>query len=400
MPAQSYMLDRFEAYSSKLTPNHRHLIKAAAELIESSFSDGPRLSMIRIQGHAAFFDLDPTPKVPYFTQGQQRADAVFEALFDELRDRGLDQLVEILEVTSAGTDQPVASNKTQNGRARNRRVEIELSQIDTTLAPWRWICRLEIDFGQDVTSPYAPFGPVLRKGVGTGVLISDRHVLTSAHNVTALLRKRTVGIDYGWVRPKRIKVSPGYDGAGTIVRTPYGTRNADPGKIHVFPGFDKPWDFGDYNFDGTMTPPANQSKSALDLAIVEVDRVFGRRPLWWGQSGPFPLGLPDFALIGEILTRRDPHIRTAGYGIPARQLLFSKGLYRRVQKTDRLVDDHISTEPGNSGSPHWVRDADGLNRLIAIQMGDNKPPGDNNTVGGDVAVALSKSKIAWIRGII
>jgi hypothetical protein len=394
VPAQTYVLDRFEAYSSELTPNHRHLIKAAVDTIERSFSSGPRLSMIRIEGHAAFFDQDPTPKVPYVTQGLQRAEAVVDAVHEALRTRGLDQLVEILSVTSAGVDEPVTSNKTKDGRARNRRAELELSQIDATLAPWRWICRLEIDFGRDVTSPYAPFGGPLRKGVATGVLISNRHVLTSAHNVAALVRKKTLGIDYSWVRPKRIKVSPGYNGGGTIVRTPYGTRTADPAKVQVFPGFDGPWDHGDYLFDGTMTAVANFRKSAQDLAIVEVDRDFARGPLWWGQSGPFPVGLPKFDLLSELLARRDPHIRTAGYGDPFDELLFSKGLYRRHQKTDLLIDDRITTEPGNSGSPHWVKDAAGMNRLIAIQMGDN------SGLGGDVAVALSPAKLSWIRRIL
>ena len=390
---QSYNLDRFEAYSSELTPNHRHLIGAAVDAIEGSFGDGPRLSMIRIEGHAAFFDQDPTPKVPYVTQGLQRAEAVTDALHDELRTRGLDQLVEIVSVTSAGVDEPVTSNKTKDGRARNRRVALDLSQIDATLAPWRWICRLEIDFGQNVNSPYFPSGGPLRKGVGTGVLISERHVLTSAHNVVALLRRK-VGIDFSWVRPKRIKVSPGYDGGGTIVRTPYGTRKVDLTKVHVFPGFDDPWDHGDYLFDGRMTAAANQRKSAQDLAIVEVDRAFARSPRWWGQSGPFPVGLPSFDLLGELLVRRDSHVRTAGYGDPFDQLLFSKGLYRRRQKTDMIVDDRITTQPGNSGSPHWVRDGAGMNRLIAIQMGDN------TVEGGDVAVALSPGKLRWIKRIV
>src|SRR6188768_4200209 len=96
VPAQSYNLDRFEAYSSELTPNHRHLIKAAVDAIERSFSDGPRLSMIRIEGHAAFFDQDPTPKVPYVTQGLHRAETVVDVLHAELRTRGLEQLIEIL----------------------------------------------------------------------------------------------------------------------------------------------------------------------------------------------------------------------------------------------------------------------------------------------------------------
>lgn len=392
MPAQSYMLDRFEAYSSELTPNHRHLIKAAVDAVEGSFSDGPRLSEIRIKGHAAFFDQDPTPKVPYVTQALQRAEAVLDAFLVELADRGLEQHIEIVSMTSAGVDEPVTSNKTRDGRARNRRVELELNQIDATLRPWCWICRLEVDFGQDVNSPYRPFGGPLRKGVATGVLISNRHVLTSAHNVIALLRKKEMGIDYDWVRPKRIRVSPGYDGAGTIVRRPFGTRTADPAKIQVFPGFARPWNHGDYNWDGTMTQAANFRKTAQDLAIVEVDRDFARRPLWWGQSGPFPVGLPSFDLLSEVLARRDPLIRTAGYGAPSNQLLFSKGLYRRQQKTDRLVDDRITTQLGNSGSPHWVKDSDGMDRLIAIQMGDNSD--------GDVAVALSPAKMSWIRGII
>jgi len=104
--------------------------------------------------------------------------------------------------------------------------------------------------------------------------------------------------------------------------------------------------------------------------------------------------MPSFALLSDVLSRRDPHIRTAGYGEPFAQLLFSKGLYRRHQTSDRLIDDRITGRPGNSGSPHWVKDDAGMTRLIAIHMGDN------TVEGGDVAVALSPAKLNWIRRIL
>lgn len=388
-----YTLDRFKAYSSDLTDRHRRLIDSITSSIENSFEGGgPRLSMIKIEGHAAFYDKNPNPKIPYIQQGRNRANKVLNALHERLKVRGLERLVEIWSVHSAGVEDPVTHNRTQSSRARNRRVEVEISQIDTKLAPWRWICRLEIDFGQDVCSIYKPLGPSAQKGIGSGVLISERHILTSAHNVAAL-RKNKNSLSYTWVQPKKIRVSPGWISSGQIPRTPFGTRLANPVKTRLFSGFDNRYDSGDYNWDGTMKHKANFSKSAKDLAIVEVKKSFSRRPLWWGHTDQFPLGIPNFSILTEIAKERDNFIRTAGFGESYDQLVFSKGVFRQHQKAGLIVDDDVSTSRGHSGGPHWARDSSGKTRLIAIHMGDND-------VGGDVAVALTPKKKKWINSII
>lgn len=101
----------FEVGRAELLPSARQNIDDVIELLESE--PGKR---IRIEGHT-----DATgPAALNLRLSQQRADAVRAALIERGIEPGR------MEAVGMGEDFPIASNDTEAGRARNRRVDIIL----------------------------------------------------------------------------------------------------------------------------------------------------------------------------------------------------------------------------------------------------------------------------------
>ena len=222
-----YTLHGFASYSHELTNTHRRLIRDTCQAISESLDSNMPLARITVTGHAAFWSADPTPEVPYHTQGRRRALAVLEALEDELAARDLAHLVDVDFPRSASTSEPIGDNATRAGRALNRRAEILIEEMDPELLPTRWTCRIEAKFGAEVVSA-GDLNDKLPKGgtvVCSGVLVSDRHVLTSAHMLWKL-RRVNKGRDLKWQLPSRIRVIPGARGGAHLVTKPHGTWGA------------------------------------------------------------------------------------------------------------------------------------------------------------------------------
>jgi outer membrane protein OmpA-like peptidoglycan-associated protein len=122
------VLDRFEFDRIALRPEHLKKIEDVVTHVMASWRRGGPVRLIRIVGHT-----DNTGQSSYNAQlGRRRALAVRDRLRGRLEQswpritRGIRFAVE-----SRGATQPVANNRTQAGRAQNRRVEVFLTEERT-----------------------------------------------------------------------------------------------------------------------------------------------------------------------------------------------------------------------------------------------------------------------------
>lgn len=117
------ILDRFQFDRPGVQPHHRPIIEEMARIVVASAGRPNAIHTIRIVGHA-----DSAGGDQYnLNLGQQRAVAVQQELaaaIDRLRP-GHSRTLSIVP-QSLGESQPIAGNTTQEGRARNRRVEVTL----------------------------------------------------------------------------------------------------------------------------------------------------------------------------------------------------------------------------------------------------------------------------------
>lgn len=443
-----YTLDGFQPKSSDLTREHREWIVRIAWRILESHEQGAPLVRVSVTGHAAFFWEEPDPAVPYAVWASLRAQEVSDALAQDLAARSapvgpaqasagsspgviayprtLLSCVDLQPADGRDVSEPIDSNLTRAGRARNRRAEVTLSEVDPRKRPWRWICAIRADFGGRVLNPYN-----LNEGgtttEGSGVLISDRHVLTASHLVRQL-RRPSQGNTLLWTQPERVRVIPAQRGWAHQVQRPFGEWRAK--KVTSFPGFAAPVTLQDYH------QPANHHRLPLaplenrlrlnDLAIIELEprhgKAIGYRRLagqgifgWWGQSPPFALGFgPDLAAL-KRLGRRSSEARACGYTDALVDEVsrydgqvhpkFSKGSAWRgtgYGQPGLLLSHDLWLHPGQSGCPWWMN-IDGTQRLVGIHRGDVVI---NWRAGGrafraqvESAVLLSPSKVLWLQQV-
>jgi len=102
---------KFKFDSSELGPE----AKAALDVFVQKLVEENRGIYLEIQGHT-----DSTGEESYnLMLGEKRAEAVMEYLYKQYRIP-----LHLMEVFSFGSSAPVADNKTKDGRAQNRRVDI------------------------------------------------------------------------------------------------------------------------------------------------------------------------------------------------------------------------------------------------------------------------------------
>jgi OOP family OmpA-OmpF porin len=107
----------FDFDKADLKPAGKDQIKAYTEEAKAELS---RADKIKISGHT-----DNVGKAEYnMTLSQKRA----EAVSDYLKSIGVDP--NKMEVMGEGMSRPVADNRTKEGRAKNRRVEVEVHGIE------------------------------------------------------------------------------------------------------------------------------------------------------------------------------------------------------------------------------------------------------------------------------
>lgn len=250
--------------------------------------------------------------------------------------------------------------------------------VDTTRAPFRWICSLEVEFPEPVLYALGPLEqpgsnwnemePSIR-GCGTGLLISKRKVLTAAHVITGL--KQTGTDQHGkpvfkLIAAKKVTVIPG--------------RNEDkPGNSSPFGNFwgKQIWVHPKYRmlFESSRGVGLITIKRALskDIGLIKLAGGPGKHPGWWGRDNRYRITKVNDSFLRRLAKAR---IHLAGY--PGDKGKISCGsLY---YSTDRVVSTHYSlrgqrqnlllyradTFAGMSGSPVWVKGKDGVCWLVGV----------------------------------
>jgi OmpA family protein len=112
-------LDNFGINESSLKKHHMDLLDSIlVKTVEASWKSMQPIDLIRLIGHTDITG----PEAYNVGLGDRRARAVEEALRDKLR--GFISRVAIVVEASPGKSEPTADNRTPEGRARNRRVEV------------------------------------------------------------------------------------------------------------------------------------------------------------------------------------------------------------------------------------------------------------------------------------
>lgn len=122
------VLDRFQFDKHSLSKSNRDKVKLLARHVDASWRTFQPIRTIRLVGHT-----DPTGNKDYNLRlGLRRAVEVQGSLISAIESLkpGLMKQVNIM-VDSQGETVPVASNRTREGRARNRRVEVFISPAAT-----------------------------------------------------------------------------------------------------------------------------------------------------------------------------------------------------------------------------------------------------------------------------
>jgi len=140
------ILDCFESYSVELRDAHLKQLDAIADDVKKRRSTGAAVHSITIRGHSATW----RPTDPVEENARARANRAFHALWSRLVARKINADKIIFKVVGAADSEPRVSNSTEDGRALNRRVEIDLGGPGGAELAW-----LE-DF-HSCKTPYPPY---------------------------------------------------------------------------------------------------------------------------------------------------------------------------------------------------------------------------------------------------
>jgi hypothetical protein len=122
-PLPQPVIDNFKVDHSELQPFHAAPIKQIAQTVVASWKTISPVLIIELMG---FADITG-PAAHNFDLGQQRAIAVREAIAKAITDQDPAVLGKVMFIPlSGGAEGPIAPNNTNEGRARNRRVEVSL----------------------------------------------------------------------------------------------------------------------------------------------------------------------------------------------------------------------------------------------------------------------------------
>ena len=196
---------------------------------------------------------------------------------------------------------------------------------NTTGVPWRWICKIRVEDSRRRLI-----------GQGTGVLVSDRHVLTAAHVVYAAYKN---------MRQHTITVIP----ALNDLDEPFGSYAVST-KPKIRREYD-PTASGSLNWDYALL------RLSTPIGTKEFSSLKGGALCYWGS--PQPCGANTVFARLEPRTLNGQATYTAGYpgGKGAgRQLWCASGILHSADERRRTMGTTADTTQGQSGSPVWIID--------------------------------------------
>ena len=260
---------------------------------------------------------------------------------------------------------------------------------DTTRPPFRWICSLEVEFPEPVLYPlgtlehpgkgWKDLKPTL-KGCGSGLLITPRHVLTSAHVIAGLKvvkDARTGKARFKTVPARRVLAIPGRKEEGKGSARPFGAYASQ--RILVSPGF-----------QSAMEVPAAeltkaQVRKALgsDFGVVGLSEDRNRKnggaflpgldAGWWGELPNYKFRPVAGAFRHQLQSGK---VNIGGYPgekarVPCSVPWFSTDRVVEASpkfrgRPENLLLYQADTSAGMSGSPVWVKGKDGRFYLVAV----------------------------------
>lgn len=278
----------------------------------------------------------------------------------------------------------------------------------TGMPPYRWICSLEVVFPEPVLYPLSPLESPVRDwwevspsrfGCGTGLLISPRHVLTSAHVITGLTYdQRPDGRHFRLVEATKVTVIPGRNDRRAHAR-PYGSSISR--SVLVCP-----------RFRFLLERPVKQVNTrtirralTTDIGLVTLSPPDQQRD-WWGSTKNYRIR-PLYGAFRRKLPGR--WVTLAGYpgdleeytcGVPYRstdRLLATQ--YRLRDRTQPLLLYQADTSAGMSGSPVWISDPRGRHDLIGVHSSyiDHIHPISGRMVRSNAGAPLLPAACRWLQ---
>ena len=199
---------------------------------------------------------------------------------------------------------------------------------NTTKAPFRYICHLEVNTpGEDWT--------------GTGTLIGPRTVLTACHNIWDDLNGRDAKVN---LRNSTISVIPGKRGTSKYSNPFKITTRAS--KLIPARGYDQ-----------------TKGTSKLDYAIIHLKHPIGNKIGYWSMNyKKWPKDKIGTSMVKRGLPLGPGYLKVnlSGYPGDKDDGNFQYWSYNLTSKTTRLKSTGIlrylnDTFAGHSGSPVWVR---------------------------------------------
>jgi V8-like Glu-specific endopeptidase len=247
---------------------------------------------------------------------------------------------------------------------------------DTTLMPNRFICHLAIELLADDRSRGT--------GHGTGLLISNRHVLTVGHNFK--VRKTSNRKTQVW-RAQKITVIPGHNSAvkSLFGRRPFGSASAGPKDWVMHPEWER-----------SMDPE-------FDFGLIRLKEEIGAKK--FRQIKDRPLGYWSDTVTGSLTlieattpaALKDKSILVCGYPRDVcRGRIMKDPATEKCPESDRgstqwissgkvlpgpsirLFRHNADTYSAQSGSPIWTLSfSDRFRRLAGLHRAGHIPPGSN-----------------------